>query len=93
MIGKYPLLGDHLMSETRIALKLDVMNKHLDKELEGALQDSEAEKLIAKQRAERLAELPIHNAVIEKAPEDVVIDMISQHPETVWLLTLIDIPA
>jgi hypothetical protein len=81
------------MSETRIGLELDVMNKQLDKELEGALKDSETEKLIAKQRAERLAELPIHNAVIEKAPEEVVIDMISQHPETVWLLTLIDIPA
>jgi hypothetical protein len=71
------------MSETRIALKLDVMNKQLDKDLEGALQDSEAEKLIAKQRTYRLAELPIHSAVIDKAPEDVVIDMLRQHPETV----------
>ena len=77
------------MSETRIALKLDVMNKHLDKELEGALQDSEAEKMIAKQRAERLAELPIHNAVIEKAPEEVVIEKIIQHPETVRVPSLL----
>ena len=71
------------MSETRIGLQLEVMNKQLDKDLEGALKDSEAEKLIAKQRADRLAELPIHSAVIDKAPEDVVIDMLRQHPETV----------
>ena len=80
------------MSETRIALKLDVMNKHLDKELAGALEDSEGEKLIARQRSERLQELPIHNAVIEKAPEEVVIEMIKEHPDTVrislQLLTL-----
>ena len=71
------------MSETRIAVQLDIMNKQLDKELAGALEDSEGEKLIARQRSERLQELPIHRAVIEKAPEDVVIEKIKEHPETV----------
>jgi hypothetical protein len=33
-----------MVSETRIALKLDVLNKKLDKELVGALQESEFEK-------------------------------------------------
>eukprot|EP00597_Dinobryon_sp_UTEXLB2267_P002894 CAMPEP_0170058004 /NCGR_PEP_ID=MMETSP0019_2-20121128/787_1 /TAXON_ID=98059 /ORGANISM="Dinobryon sp., Strain UTEXLB2267" /LENGTH=1211 /DNA_ID=CAMNT_0010262831 /DNA_START=1869 /DNA_END=5504 /DNA_ORIENTATION=- len=78
----FAILGDHLMSETRIALKLDVMNKKLDKDLVGALQDSEAEKLVAKARADRLEQLPVHLAVIEKMPEEVVLERIGQYPET-----------
>ena len=45
--ASFLITGDHLMSETRIALKLDVMNKKLDKDLVGALQDSEADKLVS----------------------------------------------
>ena len=58
----FAILGDHLMSETRIALSLDVLNKQLDRDLMGALLESEGDKLVAKQREEALENLPIHSA-------------------------------
>jgi len=64
---------------------LDRLNKQLDKELLGALQESEAEKLIAQQRAEILLTLPVHSAIIDRLPEEEVIEMIDQHPETLFL--------
>jgi hypothetical protein len=52
------------MRETRIALKLDVLNKKLDKELVGALQESEFEKeQLRLRRAESWEKLPVHNAL------------------------------
>jgi hypothetical protein len=77
--------GDHLLIETNIALNLDRLNKQLDKELLGALQESEAEKLIAQQRAEILLTLPVHSAIIDRLPEEEVIEMIDRHPETLFL--------